>query len=249
MPDIAADSISPEEIARFSALADSWWRPEGAMAPLHKLNPPRLAFVRDRLCAHFDRPADSRKPLEGLHLLDAGCGGGLLSEPLARMGARVTALDASADLIEAARMHAQSGGLDIDYRCGSVEELARGSERFDAVVSMEVVEHVADLPGFLAACCTLVGENGALALSTLNRTPRAFLEAILVAENLLRWLPPGTHDWRKFVKPGELARHLRPGGFRVRDIRGLSFGPLSGAWRLSRDPSVNYLLFATRGQA
>lgn len=246
MARIDAESISPEEIARFSALADDWWRPEGAMAPLHGLNPPRLAFLRDRLCAHFGLPADGLRPLAGLRVLDAGCGGGLLSEPLARMGADVTALDASADLIAAAALHAREGGLEIDYRCASVEDMARGRRRFDAVVSMEVVEHVASLPGFLAACCRLVAADGALVLSTLNRTPRAWLEAILVAERVLRWLPPGTHDWRKFVKPAELARHLRAGGFAIREVRGLGYRPLSGDWRLTRDASVNYLAFATR---
>lgn len=230
-------------MARFAALAEEWWDPDGTFAPLHKLNPPRLGFIRDRLCRHFGLEARRMRPLEGLSILDVGCGGGLVSEPLARMGARLTAIDAAEESIAAAQAHAAEMGLAIDYRVASADTLAG---EFDAVVSLEVVEHVADADLFLGACVRLTRPGGALVLSTINRTPKAYAMAILGGEYLLRWLPAGTHDFRKFIRPSELAAALRRHGVTVAELAGLSYNPLDGDWRLSRDVSVNYLAFAPK---
>jgi len=240
----APASVDHAEVAGFEAMAARWWDSEGPMRPLHQLNPSRLRYARDRLCARFGRDPDTLRPFAGLRLLDAGCGAGLLSEPLARLGATVTAIDAGAEVIEVARQHAAGAGLEIDYRCASAEALVDAGERFDAVISMEVIEHVADLSAFLAALATLTRPGGALVLSTLNRTARAFATAIVGAEYVLRWLPAGTHNWHRFVRPAELNRRLRPHGVRLEDVTGLSYRPAAGEWRLSRDSSVNYLAFA-----
>ncbi len=241
-----ASTADPQEIEKFSALAEDWWDPDGQFAPLHRLNPVRLTYVRDRLAAQFGRDPLQPRPLEGLSLLDIGCGGGLLSEPLTRLGARVTGLDASATSVEVAKRHAAQSGLEIVYRQGTAEDLAAAGERFDAVVSLEVVEHVADLETFLGAAVTLTRPGGALVLATLNRTPKSFLLAIVGAEYLLRWLPRGTHDWRRFVRPSELAAGLRRHGAAVTDMIGVAYNPLSDDWRLSRDLEVNYMLAAIR---
>ena len=241
-----ARSVDADEVARFSALAQSWWDPSGPMRPLHRLNPPRLLYLRRRLEAEFGLDARSLRPFEGLRLLDVGCGAGLLSEPLARLGAEVTAIDASAEMIEAARLHAAEAGLTIAYRCAAAETLAAEGLRFDAVVSMEVVEHVADLEGFERALVGLTRPGGAIVLSTLNRTARAFALAIVGAEWTLRWLPRGTHDWRRFVTPAELRRGLKRAGAELLDVTGLTLDPRSGEWRLSPDASVNYLAAARR---
>lgn len=240
------DTVDPDEVARFSALADEWWDPAGAFAPLHRLNPVRLAFIRDGLVAHFGRDATGRRALEGLALLDVGCGGGLLSEPLCRLGARVTAIDASERNIGVARAHAERMGLAIDYRCCVVEDLPAEDAGFDAVLSLEVVEHVADVARFLAACCALTRPGGALVLATLNRTSKSFLFGIVGAEYVLRWLPRGTHRWSRFVRPSELAAGLRTGGARVTDLAGIGYDPLSGDWRRSGDVSVNYMAMAVK---
>ena len=242
----ASASVDAAEVARFDALARDWWDPEGPMRPLHRLNPVRLAFLRERLVEHFGLSADARKPLAGLSLVDVGCGAGLLSEPLARLGAQVTAIDVAAESIAVARTHAGESGLAIDYRRTTAEALAAEGGRFDALVSMEVVEHVADLGGFLAACASLVRPGGAAAFATLNRTAKAYVTAIVGAEYVLRWLPRGTHRWDRFVKPAELRRHLAAGGLRLTQTSGVSFDPLARDWRLSADRSVNYLAFAVR---
>lgn len=239
-------SVDQEEIAKFAALAEAWWDPEGEFRPLHRLNPVRLAFIRDGACGHFGREAAGARPLAGLEVLDLGCGGGLLSEPLARLGARVTGIDADAQSVRIAAGHAEDCGLAIAYLESTAEELAATGRRFDLVVSMEVVEHVRDVEGFLAAACALVKPGGALALATLNRTPKAFLLAVVGAEYLLRWLPRGTHDWRRFLRPSELTRTLRRNGVTVRELTGVSYNPLSDQWRRSRDLDVNYMLFAVR---
>jgi 2-polyprenyl-6-hydroxyphenyl methylase/3-demethylubiquinone-9 3-methyltransferase len=239
-------SVDPAEIARFSALAEEWWDPNGKFRPLHKFNPTRLAFVRDQLARRFGRDPLAERPLEGLTILDIGCGGGLLAEPLSRLGAEVTGIDASERNIKVAGLHAAEAGLEIDYRHATAEDLARTGESFDAVLNMEVVEHVADLNAFLAASSALVRPGGAMMVATLNRTPKAFLLGILGAEYLLRWLPPGTHDWRRFVRPSELSRALGEGGLTVTDITGMSYNPLTDAWRLARDVDVNYMVFAVR---
>jgi 2-polyprenyl-6-hydroxyphenyl methylase/3-demethylubiquinone-9 3-methyltransferase len=243
---MASSSVDPDEIARFSALAESWWNPHGPMRPLHRLNPARLLYLRRRLEPLFGLDPRSLRPLAGLSVLDVGCGAGLLSEPLARLGAAVTAIDASAEMVEAARLHAAQSGLEIDYRCAAAEELVTAGERFDVVVSMEVVEHVADLAAFERALVALTRPGGALALSTLNRTARAFALAIVGAEWTLRWLPRGTHDWRRFVTPAELRRGLKRAGAELLDVTGLALDLRSGEWRLSNDASVNYLAVAKR---
>lgn len=242
----AQTTVDDEEVARFSAMADEWWDPTGKFKPLHKFNPIRLGYIRDRLCAHFGRDPRSLTPLDGLTLLDVGCGGGLISEPLARMGATVTGIDASEKNIGTARAHAARGDLEIDYRCTTAEDLLAAGETFDIVLSLEVVEHVADVDLFLDSCTALVRDGGAMVLATLNRTSKAFMFGIVGAEYVMRWLPRGTHDWKKFVRPSELCRNLRRNGVDVSDISGLSFNPLTDEWRVSGDVSVNYILFGTK---
>ena len=248
-PNGAASSVDPAEAAKFAALAESWWDSEGDFKPLHRLNPTRLAFIRDRAVAHFALAGPATRPLAGLRVLDVGCGGGLLAEPLTRLGAQFTGIDATPESIAVARHHAAAVGLDIDYRADSAEALVAAGETYDLVVNMEVVEHVSDRDGFIATCCALVRPGGAMALSTINRTPKAYLMAIVGAEYLLRWLPRGTHDWRKFVRPSELVRALRAGGLDTVDLTGLVYNPLTDRWHLhERDLDVNYLLFAAKAQ-
>ncbi len=240
-------SVDVDEVAKFSALADEWWDPEGSFQPLHKLNPARLGFIRDRICRRFDRDPFTPRPLAGLRLADIGCGGGLLTEPMARLGAQVTGLDASERNIMVARNHAERMGLDIDYRFSTVEAAAEAGEQYDIVLNMEVVEHVADVDGFLAASCALVAPGGAMFVATLNRTLKSFAFAIVGAEYVLRWLPRGTHDWRKFRRPSEIAAALRRGGLTVESFAGLAFDPLKDTWRIDDDDiAVNYLGFAVR---
>lgn len=242
-----AASIDEAEVAKFAAMADAWWDPQGDFRPLHRFNPVRLAYIRDRLCQHFGRDPKAERPLKGLKLLDVGCGGGLLSEPLARLGAAVTGLDAAEPNVKAASLHAEQSGLAIDYRHTSVEALAEQPARFDAVLNMEVVEHVADIGAFLDASAKLVRPGGLMFLATLNRTPKAFLMAIVGAEYLLRWLPRGTHDWRRFRRPSELAGALRRAGLEVEEVVGVAYNPLTDAWRLApRDLDVNYMMLAVR---
>lgn len=247
MTSAPATSIDPAEIARFSAMAEEWWDPTGKFRPLHALNPPRLQFLRDRLAGHFGRDPLGPAPLAGLRLLDIGCGGGLISEPLARLGATVVGVDASAKNVAVARLHAEESGLAIDYRCGAAEGLAAAGETFDAVLALEIIEHVADLPAFVAACATLVRAGGASVFSTLNRTPQSYLLGIVGAEYLLRWLPVGTHQWNRFVRPSELAAALRVHALTITAMEGLSYQPIKQRWRLTRDLSVNYLAFAVKG--
>jgi 2-polyprenyl-6-hydroxyphenyl methylase/3-demethylubiquinone-9 3-methyltransferase len=242
---IAGSTVDRREIANFDALAAQWWNEDGPMAALHRINPLRLGYLRDRLVSHLSLEVSDFKPLKNIKILDAGCGGGLLSEPLARMGASVTAIDAGAEVLEAAQRHTEASGLDIDYRCTTAEALAATGERFDAVTSMEVIEHVADLPAFVAALAELTRPGGALVLSTLNRTARSLALAKFGAEYVLRWVPPGTHDWGKFVKPAELRRMLAAGGAQVTDFTGIS-RRIGGGWHLSQDLSINYLAFAVR---
>ncbi|NKD86479.1 bifunctional 2-polyprenyl-6-hydroxyphenol methylase/3-demethylubiquinol 3-O-methyltransferase UbiG [Haematospirillum jordaniae] len=240
----AQTTASPEELAKFEAMADSWWDPEGKFKPLHRFNPQRLSFIRDAACAHFRRnPADAT-PFQGLSLVDIGCGGGLLSEPMARLGFAVTGIDGVEKNIGTARTHAARSGLDIDYRATLAENLVEEKAQFDVVLSMEVVEHVADPDFFLQTCAKLVKPGGMLVGATINRTIRSMLLAKIGAEYILRWLPKGTHDWDKFVKPSEFAAGLRRGGMEVTDLRGMSYNPLSGDWSITDDLSVNYLLIA-----
>ncbi len=236
------NTVDAAEIEKFAAIADEWWDPNGKFKPLHKFNPVRIGFIRDRLCQHFDRDPMQPNPLAGLKILDIGCGGGLLCEPLRRLGAEVTGIDATERSVKAAAAHAEQMGLTIDYRFTTVEALAAEGDRFDAVLNMEVVEHVADPEAFLALSGGLVKPGGLFFLATLNRTPKAFALAIVGAEYVLGWLPRGTHDWRKFVKPSEAAASLRRADLAPLELTGVAYNPLKDQWRLApRDLGVNYM--------
>lgn len=235
-----------DEVARFAAIADEWWDPTGKFRPLHQLAPVRLAFIRDHVVSHLGLDLGSATPFNGIRILDVGCGGGLVSEPLARLGADVTAIDAAARNIEVARLHAKGAGLNIDYRNTQPEELVQSGETFDIVVNLEVVEHVADLDVFLSTSAAMVRPGGAMVLSTINRTLKSLALAKVMAEYVLRWLPVGTHDWKKFVKPSELARGLRQANMEITSMSGMSYDPISDIWRLSQDHDVNYLAFAEK---
>jgi 2-polyprenyl-6-hydroxyphenyl methylase/3-demethylubiquinone-9 3-methyltransferase len=242
----AEGTIDHEEIARFSALAAEWWDPEGKFKPLHKFNPVRLGYIRDRLCSKFGRDLQSLSALTGLSVLDIGCGGGLVAEPMARMGASVTGIDAAPKNVATASTHAAEGGLNIDYRSTTAEALASESQQFDVVLSLEIVEHVADVPLFLASCAALVRPGGVLVMATLNRTAKSFVFAIVGAEYIMRWLPRGTHQWEKFLRPSELTDGLENNGMSVCDITGVTYNPLGDDWQLSRDLSVNYMLYSEK---
>ncbi len=242
----ASVSVDPAEVARFAAMAAEWWDPEGKFRPLHRFNPVRLGFIRDRVAARFGRDPLAPRPLAGLRLLDIGCGGGLIAEPMARLGAEVVGADAAERSIAVARLHAEQSGLGIDYRCTTAEGLAAAGESFDVVLSLEVVEHVADLDAFVAACGTLVRPGGLMVVATLNRTLKAFALAVVGAEYVLGWLPRGTHDWNRFVRPHELARALRAAGLNLAEVTGVTYNPLTDEWRLGRDTDVNYLAVALK---
>jgi len=239
-------TVDPQEVARFAALAEEWWDPAGKFRPLHRMNPVRLEFIRDRICARFGRDPKGKLPLRGLKLVDIGAGGGLIAEPLARLGATVTAIDASERNIGVARVHAKGQGLAIDYRFATASDLVAAGETFDAVLSLEVVEHVADRAAFVKDCADLVAPGGLLVLATLNRTAKSFALAIVGAEYILRWLPVGTHDWRRFVRPSELAADLRRAGLGIAELKGITYNPLSDRFSLGADIDVNYMALAGR---
>jgi 2-polyprenyl-6-hydroxyphenyl methylase/3-demethylubiquinone-9 3-methyltransferase len=240
-------SVDVAEVERFSRMAADWWNPNGKFAPLHRFNPVRLAFIRDQALIRFGRDPGARRPFEGLALLDIGCGGGLLSEPMARLGFEATAVDASERNIGAAKAHAAEGGLAINYLCSTVETLAEeGAEAFDVILNMEVIEHVADPAQFLKDCARLLKPGGLMIVATLNRTAKAMALAVVGAEHVLRWLPVGTHDWRKFVRPEELRSWLQGEAVAVEGPFGVSFNPLTGRWSPSADSAVNYMMTVTR---
>ena len=240
-------SIDPDEVAKFTAMAAEWWDPKGKFKPLHKFNPVRLGFIRDTIEAHFDLAPDARKPFDGLRFLDIGCGGGLVSEPMRRLGAEMVSVDASEANIKTAMTHAEQGGLDIDFRAGTVEALIEAGEApFDVVLNLEVVEHVADPSQFLQDCASLVKPGGVMIVATLNRTAKAFALAIVGAEYVLGWLPKGTHEFEKFLRTDEIEKPLATAGLDVDPPQGVSFNPILDQWRLSGDTKVNYLMVAKR---
>jgi 2-polyprenyl-6-hydroxyphenyl methylase/3-demethylubiquinone-9 3-methyltransferase len=242
-------TIDPAEVEKFARMADEWWDPRGKFRPIHKFNPVRIAYIRDRAIARFERDGAVRRPLEGLGVLDIGCGGGLLSEPLARLGARVTGIDAAERNIEVARHHAARSGLEIDYRAVTAEALAEAGERYDVVLAMEVVEHVDNVPLFMESCAALVAPGGLMVLATINRTLKAWGLAIVGAEYVLGWLPRGTHAYDKFLTPEEIRALVTRNGLKVTDTAGVVYNPLADQWRLSRDTAVNYMVAAAREKA
>ncbi|MBR0932068.1 bifunctional 2-polyprenyl-6-hydroxyphenol methylase/3-demethylubiquinol 3-O-methyltransferase UbiG [Bradyrhizobium jicamae] len=238
-----ASSVDPAEVAKFSKLSDEWWDPRGKMAPLHKINPLRLTYIRDAACRKFERNAKSLSCLSGLRMLDIGCGAGLLCEPFTRLGAQVIGIDPSATNIAAARLHADKGHLSIDYRCTTVEDMD-ARERFDIVLAMEVVEHVNDVGAFIKRCAAMLKPGGLMVVSTLNRNWKSFALAIVGAEYVLRWLPRGTHDWSKFVTPAELERYLADLRLTMTEQAGVVYNPLADKWTISSDMDVNYMVVA-----
>jgi len=247
----AGPSIDPADVARFSAQAAEWWDVRGPFAPLHRFNPSRLTFVRDRVAERFGRDTRQRAPFAGLSLIDIGCGGGLIAEPMSRMGFDVTAIDASSENIGTARAHAEPQGLDIAYRAATVEQmeaemLAGGAGPFDVVLTMEVIEHVADPEAFIRACSRLVAPGGIMIVATLNRTLKALALGKFAAEYVLRWVPAGTHDWRQFLKPEEIRLMLSAEPLAVTGPFGLVIDPLTGRWSESDDVGINYMMVATR---
>lgn len=242
-------SVDAREIERFSRMAATWWDARGPMAALHKLNPVRVGYIRDEVAGHFGRDARKLDCLKGLRMLDIGCGAGILSEPLARLGAEMVGADPAEENIEAARAHAEEGELSIDYRATTAEALAEEGERFDVVLAMEVVEHVVDVTDFIRTCASMVKPGGLLVGATLNRTLKSFALAIVGAEYVLRWVPRGTHQWDKFVTPQEFESAIELNGLRVIGERGVVFNPFADRWQLSSDMDVNYMLVAARDNA
>lgn len=241
------NTVDPAEVAKFEAMAAEWWDPAGKFKPLHMLNPCRLDYICTQIAAEFGRDLRADRPLAGLRLLDIGCGGGLLAEPMARLGADVVGADAAERNIPVARIHAEQSGLSIDYRHTTAEALAAAGERFDVVLNMEVVEHVADPLGYLTACHDLLKPGGLMVCSTLNRNLKSYMMAIVGAEQIMRWLPRGTHEWSKFITPDELYDLLRRAGLDPVDRKGMVFNPLGWSWSLSdRDLSVNYVTTSLR---
>lgn len=243
-------TVDADEVAKFAAMAEEWWDPNGKFRPLHKFNPVRIAYLRDRIAEHFQRDPRKDAPFADISIADIGCGGGLLTEPMARLGATVTGVDATERNVAIARSHASQMQLDIDYRFTTAADLAETGARFDVVLTMEVIEHVTDPAVFIADCARLVRPGGLMFLATLNRTVKAYLMAIAGAEYLLGWLPRGTHDWRRFVKPSEMATALRAAGLRLDEITGVVYDPLKDRWRLKpHDLDVNYVALAHKADA
>ncbi|MEM0976202.1 MAG: bifunctional 2-polyprenyl-6-hydroxyphenol methylase/3-demethylubiquinol 3-O-methyltransferase UbiG [Pseudomonadota bacterium] len=236
-----ASTINPDEIAKFEAMAADWWNPDGKFKPLHHLNPCRLDYICKQIATEFGRDLTTERPFDGLRILDIGCGGGLLSEPMARLGASVVGADAAERNIPVARIHAEQSGLEIDYRHTTAEDLAAAGETFDAILNMEVVEHVADPLAFLTACSDLLKPGGLMTCSTINRNPKSFVFAIFGAEYVMRWLPKGTHEWEKFITPEELFDLLREAGLEPVDKKGFTLNFIKWKWEISQDMSVNYV--------
>lgn len=240
----SGSTIDPAEVARFAAMADTWWDPKGPMRVLHRFNPARIAYIRDQALAHFRRDGAGLEPLRGLSIADVGCGGGVLSIPLARLGAQVTGIDPAPANVGVATLQAQRLGVPAHFTAGTIEEAVAQGERFDIVLAMEVVEHVADMEVFVRACAAAVRPGGLLVMATINRTVKSFALAIVGAEYVLRWLPRGTHDWERFVTPDELCDAIADAGLAPIDRRGVVYRPLAGTWSLSPDTDVNYMVAA-----
>jgi 2-polyprenyl-6-hydroxyphenyl methylase/3-demethylubiquinone-9 3-methyltransferase len=240
------ETVDPAEVERFATHAASWWDPAGSFRPLHRLNPTRLQFIRQELIAHFARDPHSLRPFDGLTLCDVGCGGGLIAEPMARLGFTVTGIDADEQAIAVARAHAENAGLEIDYHSDTAESLVRRRRRFDVVLALEIIEHVADPDTLLTACGALTKSGGAFIGATLNRTPQSYALAIVGAEYVMRWLPRGTHDWRRFLRPSEFVLGLRRAGLGATRLGGLRYRLTSGEWALADDLSVNYMVMAVK---
>ena len=240
-------SVDPAEMASFSRMAEDWWNPTGMFRPLHEMNGARLSFIKNAVCEHFHRDPDAELPLKGLRILDIGCGGGLLCEPITRLGAQVTGVDALERNLKTAKTHAEQVGLDIDYRHGTIEQMVEAGEPvYDVVLNMEVIEHVASPPEFMSDCGAMVREGGLMICSTINRTMKAFAFAIVGAEYVLRWLPRGTHQFEKLVKPVEIQRWLKDAGLQTQDSVGMTLNPITRGWKFSDDLSINYVTVATR---
>ena len=239
-------SVDPAEIEKFAKFANQWWDPRGSFAPLHKFNPIRLRFIGDIAADRFGRDLHATRPFEGLTLIDLGCGGGLLAEPMARLGFSVTGLDAAEQNVRAARLHATRSGLSIAYHVGTAEEIAAQGQAFDVVLNMEVVEHVADFDGFVAASAALLRPGGLMLVATINKTLKSLAFAKLAAEYVLRWVPAGTHDWTRFVAPATLCASLRNAGLEIIKVQGVTFDLLTWSWTLSADTDVNYIVAASR---
>jgi len=239
-------TIDEEEVARFSAMAAEWWNPNGKFRPLHKFNPVRLQYIKEKVCETFDRDIKDPRAFAGLRFLDIGCGGGLLCEPMARLGAEIIGADASETNIEVAKIHAEQSGLEIDYRAVTAESLETDGEKFDVILNMEVVEHVADVNLFMTSCARMVKPDGLMFVATINRTPKARALAIFMAENVLRWLPKGTHEYEKLVRPEELEAPINSEGMEIVDRTGVFYNPLLDRWDKSRDMDVNYMVLAKR---
>ncbi len=243
-----SSSVDEGEVERFSRYGADWWDPRGPMAALHKFNPVRLGYIRDQAAARFARDPKKLDCLKDLRMLDIGCGGGILSEPLARLSAQMVGADPSPKNIAVASAHAQESGVTVDYRATTAEDLAAAGEKFDVVLAMEVVEHVTDVNAFVATCASMVKPGGLMIAATLNRTLKSFALAIVGAEYVLRWLPRGTHQWDKFVTPDELELAFERGGLRVTGERGVIYNLLADRWQLSSDMDVNYMLVAERSE-
>lgn len=240
------NSIDSDEISKFAPLAHKWWEPSGPFQALHAINIPRVKYIRDNLCHSFDIDYNANKPLSGISIIDVGCGGGLTAEPMARLGAKVTAIDAEKDTIKAAKFHADKSQLLINYRHGKVEQILASKEKFDCVIALEIIEHVSDLGSFLEKLCELLLPSGVIFISTLNRTLTSYFLGIVLAERILSWVPNDMHDWSKFVRPSELINPLRHHGVQIKDISGLSYNPINGDWFVSKKLKVNYITFGVK---
>jgi 2-polyprenyl-6-hydroxyphenyl methylase/3-demethylubiquinone-9 3-methyltransferase len=234
-------TIDRSEIEKFAAMAEAWWDPTGKFRPLHRLNPVRVSFIRDRVASHFGRNPEDLTPLEGLSLIDIGSGGGLLTEPMARLGAQVTGVDATPRNVEVARLHAEQAGVKAIYLNCAAEDLVAQGQRFDVVLAMEIIEHVSDVDAFLEACSRLLKPGGIMFIATMSRTIKSYAMAIIGAEYVMRWLPKGTHEWNRFIRPSEMARGLRAQGLSLAELTGVSYNPFKDTFHLSRDLDVNYM--------